>query len=649
MDRNTSIGLILITGLLFAFFYFSSPGEQPEGKPQAEPEQTISTEEQSEISETPTEEIAVLEEMEPAKADSVRQSKLADRYSDFAGATQGEAEIVTVTTDQLTVNINTKGGYIESAYLNNYKTHDSLPLPVVAPNEQNEFYFEFGYKSRRISTQDLIFIPSAKSLTVTGEDEQSITFVANAGTDRFIEQTYTFRGNTYDLGYSVRMKGLKEGLNQSYYEINWKSYLPRTELAINNMRQKTGVVYKMGDEVDEIAPTDETEEEKLVAKVKWVSFKSQFFSHIFIAEEDFRSGKVRTETVDVDSINRVLSSRLTIGTGKSDEHQEAFTFYMGPNEYTTLVSYDQDLEQTMDLGWSFVSWINKGTTYVFKFLEKYISDYGIIIILLAFMIRLLTFPFSFKSYVSMAKMRVINNTPEVKAIDEKYKDDQQKAMMAKQGLYREMGVSMLGGCLPMLLSYPFLIALFFFFPQSVELRQQGFLWADDLSTYDSIISWTTEIPILSSVYGNHVSLFTLLMAISTFIYTYYQQQSQPSTGANSQMRIIAYVMPIFLLVFLNNYASGLSLYYLTSNIIQITQTTVIRKFFVNDEKLLKEMRDKQKKSRKKNGKKGGGNGGGAPKSRIERWVEKQQKKQEQVQKQQRGQQGNNRRSRRSQK
>lgn len=291
---------------------------------------------------------------------------------------------------------------------------------------------------------------------------------------------------------------------------------------------------------------------------------------------------------------------------------------MGPTEYATLNSYGVGLQKQMDLGWWVISYINIGTTYLFKFLEKYISNYGLIIIILAVFIRTMVLPLTFKSYKSMAKMRVLNGTPEMKALDEKHKDDPQKLQMAKMAIYKEMGTSMFGGCLPMLVSYPFLIALFFFFPQSVELRQQSFLWANDLSTYDSIYNFGFNIP----AYGDHISLFTLLMAISTFVYTFYQQKSQPTAGANPAMKYVAYFMPIVLLIFLNNYASGLSLYYLTSNIVSITQTLLIRRT-INDDDLLAQMRATQKQMKGKKGKK-------KSKSRLEKWAETQQKKQQAI-------------------
>ena len=274
------------------------------------------------------------------------------------------------------------------------------------------------------------------------------------------------------------------------------------------MRSKSTIVYRAGKDVEKMSISDDVETEKVSALVRWVSFKSQFFSQILIADEasPFRSSSLTMSTPEYDeTVNRIMEAKMVVDIDKSNSNHNSFMFYMGPNEYYTLNAYDLQLEDEMDLGWWIVGWINKGTVYVFKFLENYISNYGIIIILLAFLIRFLMFPLSYKSYVSMAKMRVLNNTPEMKALDDKHKDDPQKLQMAKMGIYREMGVSMFGGCLPMLLSYPFLIALFFFFPQSVELRQQSFLWAHDLSTYDSVLDLPFSIP----AYGDHVSFVSL--------------------------------------------------------------------------------------------------------------------------------------------
>ncbi|MEL6852228.1 MAG: membrane protein insertase YidC, partial [Bacteroidota bacterium] len=559
-------------------------------------------------------------------------------FGAFYQLVEGEEGSIEVSTDKLSLTIDNKGGAIREAFLNDFRTYDSLPLPVIQNHPNNRFSFEFLNGNKPLASSELFFTPSAKSLEVKGTDSATLVMRAAIDDERAIEQVYTFYGDRYDLGYEIRFLGMENILRTStYYELDWTSYLPKTELSLTNMRQKTSIAYRMVNRVEKMTPSNEITEEVLKSSVDWVSFKSQFFSQILMADKDFRSGKVTMRTPESEEINRVMDASLKVDIARGAEISNKFQMFLGPNEYSTLSSYDRGLEEEMDLGWWFISFINIGTTYIFKFLEQYISNYGIIIIILAVLIRTMVLPLTFRSYKSMAKMRVLNATPEIKALDEKYKDDAQKLQMAKMGIYREMGVSMFGGCLPMLLSYPFLIALFFFFPQSVELRQQSFLWANDLSTYDSILSWDAQIPILSSIYGNHVSLFCLLMAISTMVYSYYQQKSQPNTG-NAMFKYLPFIMPVFLLIFLNNYASGLSLYYLTSNLISISQTLLIRRT-LNDEELLEQMRATSKAQKGKKGKK-------KSKGRLEKWMDSQQKKQQEILKQRQQAQGKSRSSRR---
>lgn len=620
--------------LTLGYFYFFAP-KPPEKLPEEVSVETPINENESPDSNSTVVDSEIGGDVAGTiSSDSLELLQLKDKYSDFYQVVEGEGEIIKVVTDQLTLEINTKGGAIQAAYLNDFKTFDSLPLPIVAPNPNNEFYFEFGYKNRALKSSDLVFKPSEKNIQVHGENTKVLSLKAAIDADHYIEQIYSFKGNTYDLGYEVKMKGLRKGLgNSTFYELHWLSNLPKTELAIENMRQKSSIVYRLGDDVEKMSPSDDPEKEKLGALVEWVSYKSQFFSQILIAEKPLRSGSVEMTTPNNEQINRVMSSKLIVDVAKENEVSQKFRFFLGPNEYALLEGYDLKLEEQLDLGWWIVGYINIGTTYIFTFLEKYIDNYGIIVIILAFIFRMAVFPLTYKSFVSMAKMRVLNNTPEMKALDEKHKGDAQKLQMAKMGIYKEMGVSMFGGCLPMLFSYPFLIALFFFFPQSVELRQESFLWATDLSTYDSILDLPFKIP----AYGDHVSLFTLLMAISTMVYTYFQQKSQPTSGANAQFKYIIYFMPVVLLIFLNNYASGLSLYYFTSNIVSIAQTTGIR-YFLDDKKILEEMRVTQKNLKGKKGKK-------ASKGKIQKWMEAQQKKQEAMMKEKRKNEGTNRSAR----
>lgn len=634
MDRNAITGIVLITVLTLVYFTFFAPNPedlQPQ-KPATEQIENISQDDQADTEDAPPAVIGA--GMNQTAKDSVETVRRMRTYSDFYLATQGEEKEVTVTTEKLTVNLNTLGGAISSAFLNEYKTHDSLPLPVIQNHPGNEMFFQFffeGAEAKTIKSSDLYFqLKAGDGMTVAGEDSIVVRMVAAIDDGKYIEQVYTFFGDRYDVGYDIRFVGLEDRLGKySSYEYNWTSYLPKTELAIKNMRQKTTIAYKQGDDVEKMGETAEQEKEDIKTPVDWVSYKSQFFSAIMIPEKSYNSATLELQVPVTEDFNKMMTSNMKVNWSRSDEIESKNKIYLGPNEYYTLNSYNIGLQKEMDMGWWIVSYINIGTTYIFKFLEGFIPNYGLIIIILAIFIRTLILPLTYKSYAGMAKMRVLNASDEMKSLDEKFKDDSQKLQVAKMSVYKEMGVNPLGGCLPMLFSYPFLIALFFFFPQSVELRQQGFLWATDLSTYDSIVSWDTIIPIVSDVYGNHISLFTLLMAISTFFFTWYQQKSQP-TQSNPAMKYVAYFLPVFLLVFLNDYASGLSLYYLTSNVLSISQNMVIRKF-IDDDKLLQDMRDSQKKGKKKKGGKKAGS-----KGRLERWAESQQKKQQELQKQKKG-------------
>ncbi len=643
MDRNAITGIVLMTILTLVYFTFLAP--EPNKKPRAttDSRELVESDPMSEEDRADSDLPAVLiEGMEPTAVDSVNRVRKMRQFSDFYRVAEGEEKTVTVSTPKLTVNINTLGGAISSAFLNEYLTHDSLPLPIIQSHPNNELYFQFyfdGAEGKTIKSSDLYFLPEGNNdlLSVAAGDSAKLSMIARIDADRYVEQRYTFYGDRYDVGYEIRFVGLQDRLGKyASYELNWTSYLPKTEVSVKNMRQKSTIAYKMGDSVDKLSISDDREEEDLKTPVDWISYKSQFFSSILIPNQPFFSSKFSMTTPPVETVNRVMAANMKVNWQRSNEISSPFFFYFGPTEYYTLNSYGIGLEKEMDMGWWIISYINIGTTYIFKFFEGFIPNYGLIIIILAILIRLLILPLTFKSFVSMAKMRVLNSSDEMKSLDTKFKDDTQKLQMAKMSIYREMGVSPLGGCLPMLLSYPFLIALFFFFPQAVELRQQPFLWANDLSTYDAFISWSANIPLVSSVYGNHISLFTLLMAISTFFYTWYQQKSQPAQS-NPALKYIVYILPVFLLVFLNNYASGLSLYYLTSNLLSIGQNAVIRQF-IDDEKLLREMRESQKKGKKGEKKASGG--------RLGKWVEAQQKKQEAAVKMRQTAQAKNRQDRR---
>ena len=634
--------------LLGVYFFVLMPQAKEEADQMAEQQK------QEQVDQTPAENdeqpaISNPEEETPVP-DSVKQQQLVSSFGPFGKVMDGEAKPVSIKTDVLDLKINTKGGVINSAVLSKYKTYSGEPLPLLVEGD-NKMVYDFAAlvnsRSIGIKSSELIFESNVSDLVLTGDESQEVKLVADLGDNRRIEHIYTFKGNAYDVDFKVNFAGMEQLMKNSYLSLDWDLKVPLTEKDIKPQRTKTNISYRQ-DGVENMGGRmgGETSEENVRNGIDWVSLRSQFFSTILIPERPFSDAQLLATTPTHDEYVKDLSAKMAIDL-ENDENGKgiAMTMYMGPNEYKTLKSYGQELEEQINLGPFFlITWINKGTIWLFKVLENLVGNYGLIILIFAILVKMIVFPMTYKSYVSMAKLRVINQTPEMKELDEKYKGDPQKLNLEKMAVYRKMKVSPLGGCLPMILQYPILIAMFYFFPESVELRQKSFLWAEDLSTYDSIYNFPDGFSIPG--YGDHISLFCLLMVVSIYVYTYFQQKSQgTNTAAMPMLKYIPYVFPIMFLIFLNNYSSGLSWYYFAANIISIIQTTGIRAT-LDDDKLLAQMRAVASSKKKK----GKGKGGKTGKSRLERWAEKQQAKQRDALDNRRGnQQGGNRSSRRKNK
>ena len=460
MDRNATTGFVLITLLLLSYFYFFAPKPPT---PTENPTQTVNTDTQRDPLDVPT--ISPTDTLPTTVQDSLEKVARNQTYGEFAHLVQGEANEIRIQTDELDVVLNTLGGAIQQVHLNNYRTFDSLPLPMIENNPENEFGLLFGYGGTKINTTDLFFQPSQSgTIKVSGEETQEVRMRAEVGPGKFIEQIYTFKGNSFDIGYRVKLEGMQNLFKNKFYEILWTSYLPKTELSLENMRQKTTLTYNRGGDVNKMGVSEEYEKEDLKLDIRWVSFKSQFFSTVLMAEAPFQTASLAMDTPPSEEISRMMKADLYVDVPSMQNSEQAYTLFLGPNEYDLLNGYDVGLQKQMDLGWSIIRYVNIATIRIFKFLEKYISNYGLIVILLAVIVKIVVFPFTFKSFISMAKMRVINQTPEIKSLDDKYKDDMQKLQMEKMKVYRETGVSMFGGCLPMLLSYPFLNCPIFLLP-----------------------------------------------------------------------------------------------------------------------------------------------------------------------------------------
>jgi YidC/Oxa1 family membrane protein insertase len=455
--------------------------------------------------------------------------------------------------------------------------------------DDNKFGFPFTHNTRVFNTNDLYFNLKLQNDTsivyeLASQAGESLSFIYELPKN---EHMARFMVQTQKLGHLIATP-------RGSMDFFWDMKMPSFEKGRSFEQQYSGVFYKFfKDEVDWLSET-KTDSEDLRTKVKWVSFKSQFFSSVFIANDAFASGNVSSTFIEDETSPylKLNHAELAVPVDLTVDQKYEFSFYFGPNRFYTLNGYGKDLElnNLIPLGWGIFGWVNRYAVIpVFNYLERYISSYGIIILLLTLIIKLFLFPLTYKSYVSSAKMKVLK--PQIDEINERIsKDKALERQQATMALYKKAGVNPMGGCLPMLLQMPILIAMFRFFPASIELRQESFLWATDLSAYDSILSLPFNIPF----YGAHVSLFTLLMAITNVVYTKMNAEMTQSSNQLPGMKTMMYMMPVMFLFFFNSYASGLSYYYFISTLITIGQTVLIRQF-VDEKQLLAKIHAHQKK------------------------------------------------------
>lgn len=541
------------------------------------------------------------------------------KYSVFANSSVGDEEIFMVENDFFKLRFTNKGARILSTELKGFQTHDSLPL-VLFDSEANKFGLSFFINNHLFNTQDFYFKTVWPTVGYAGQDviklegNQSLTFgmrlYVDNGDDaynpnQYIEFQYSIKGDQRLVDYHINFVGMKDILssNANYLNLEWETELLKQEKSVDRWNGPT-VFYKYAnDDVDYLSETKD-DSEVLKARVKWISYKQRFFSNSLIADDYFLNAEVSgfTNPDSVDSPRYLKSMKSTIGIPYSfaGDQSVPMKFYFGPNKYSTLRKLDLGLERQIPLGWSFMplAWINiYAVIPVFNFLGSFGWNYGIIILILTLLLKLVLFPIAYKTYKSTAKMRVLK--PEIDEIGKKFpkKDDSMKKQQATMALYKKAGVNPMAGCVPMLLQMPILFAMFRFFPSSIELRQQSFLWATDLSSYDSIWNFPNgfEIPF----YGDHVSLFTLLMTVSTIIYTKMNNQMMASGSQQMPgMKTMMYLMPIMFLGMFNNYASGLSYYYFLANIITFGQMYLIRAT-IDEKKILKQIELNKKKPIKK--------------------------------------------------
>ncbi len=601
MNKNNLIGIVVVVALLIGWSFWMAPSKKELAAEKRRQDSLTLVRYQDSIKQARAlvevqklRDSLTLANPQSAVTDSAKAKQ--NKLGAFASADTHDNKMYTLENEFLQLKISSKGGRIFSAELKDLKTFDSLPV-VLFSGDTNSFGFEFNTEDlKTIHTNSLHFEPVAvptQPIAVSGNDSTQFAlrlYVASDSTaqkNHYIEYVYTLYGDKYMVGFKVNFVGMENVIarNSRDLALQWNVDLLRQEKNYDSERDQSTIYYMDNLSDVEYLSERKPDNEKLTTPVKWISCKQQFFATTLISKDFFKSAEVGVtpHTPNSARLLKNMQTTLILGFDPTVDQSYEMSWYLGPAKYKLLKAEKLHLERQIPLGWSFapIAWFNTHfVVWVFNWLETYGLNYGIIILIMTFMLRIILYPLAYKSYLSMAKMRLLK--PEIDEISAKFpkKEDAMKKQQATMQLYKKAGVSPMAGCLPMLLQFPILIAMFRFFPAAFELRQQAFLWASDLSTYDSILSLPFKIPF----YGDHVSLFTLLMTISTLIYTKINNQMMGSTNQMPGMKTMMYIMPIMFLGFFNNYSAGLSYYYLLANLFSFAQTYIM-KAFLNEDKL----------------------------------------------------------------
>jgi YidC/Oxa1 family membrane protein insertase len=598
MDKNTIYGLLLIGAILIGFSIYNSPSKDQLALQQhlrdsitamAKIEQK---EAQLKVLENAVKQ-SIPDSSVALNADSIEQNKLQQIYGVFYKAVKGDDKIYTLENELVKINISNKGGRVVSVELKKYQTYDSLPL-ILSDADSSNFAFDFKAQGRPVATSDFYFTAKNEPFVLKQNESKSFTMFLDAGEGKYIEYVYTLKGNSYLFDLKVNMVGMNRviSVDNSRIHLNWSEKTLHTEKYNKGDMNATTIYYETAEKnkVDYLTEAGD-KQESIAEKTNWIGFKQQYFSSVLISKQGFESSELETMGLPTSQkYNKHLNANLTLAYNGSENTNYDFSYYYGPNHFQTLNSFNMNLEKVIPLGWGIMGWINKFAVIpVFNLLDSFNWNYGIIILALTLLIKLVLFPLTYKAYLSTAKMKVLK--PEMDEINAKFAtEDPMKKQQAVMELYRKAGVNPLGGCLPVVLQMPILFAMFKFFPASIELRHQGFLWATDLSTYDSIYNFGFDIPF----YGDHISLFTLLMTVSTLLYTRMNNNQFSGNPQMESMKWIMYLMPIVFLGVFNNYSAGLSYYYFLANMMTFSQQYLIRKF-VNEDEIHRKIQEHKKK------------------------------------------------------
>ncbi|MDR0711738.1 MAG: membrane protein insertase YidC [Prevotellaceae bacterium] len=613
MDRNTLYGFLAIGAILLGFSYYTSKQSEKYAIEKHRLDSIAAVRIAAEK--------AYSSEASTATTATAHKSQETLPPNNLpAQAAQEEQRFYTIENDVIAVTLTNRGGRVYSVEIKNYHAYNNKPLALF-DGDKNDFALTFYTNdSRNFTTSDFYFTPQTDVTSYKlKEDDDAYTFVMRlqVGEEQLVDYEYTLRKGSYMLDFDLKLVGLHNVTNA---DLLWSYSAFQQEKAFGNENSYSTVAYSYPGEasIEELGQGDGNKEETVKTRLQWIAFKQQFFSSILVAKgENFYGAYMGYITYKPDNREHLLKqyvANIQLPVAAQRDQTVPMSFYFGPNHYSTLKSYESNFHQLVPLGGWIIGWINRLLVIpIFDLLGKYITSYGIIILILTIIIKLLLFPLTFKSYISSAKMRLLK--PDVDKIAQKYpkKENAMKKQQETMALYKKAGASPMGGCLPIIVQLPILIAMFRFFPASIELRQQPFLWADDLSGFDSILSLPFTIPF----YGDHISLFTLLMAAALFVSSRMSMAQTPDTGMPGMKFMTLYLMPIMMLFWFNSYAAGLSYYYFLSNLITIGQNFATRRM-VNEDKLHARMKENSKKPVKK--------------SRFQSKLEEMARKQQQLQK-----------------
>ena len=594
-DYNSFIGMILLGAIMLWYFYNNAPEVEPEN---------TTTEQVTDLSKNVTTQNTITNNIPTIISDSLEQVAAINKLGAFAlSAINGSEGNSVIENELVKLTIDNKGGQIIEALIKTYKTHDSLPLYMIKDNNSS-FNINFGTTDNRIlNTKDLFFAPS---LTQNGNNTV-LSMKLKVSDNQYLEYRYEIKPNDYMVDFSIRSQGLSSVINSSNpISLDWSLRGYRHEKSIRTENTMYSYYYyKTEGEVDYLNAGNT----EIVNDIDWVAYKQHFFTSNLLTGTPFNNATVTsTDLVKDDKIDTVFTKKYELKTPlalTAGELNYNMKWFYGPNDYNLLKTFKgTDLDETADLGWGIFGFLNRNLFYpVFNFLQGFMGNFGLIIILMTIVVRVFMSPLVYKSYLSSAKMKVIR--PELTALNEKYpgKENAMKRQQETMAIQRKAGVSMMSGCIPAVLQMPVFFALFKFFPTNLALRQESFLWAPDLSSYDTVFKLPFSIPF----YGDHVSLFPILASVAIFFYMKMNQSQQANMQAPAQegmpdmgkmMKYMIYFSPIMMLFFFNNYASSLSLYYFISNLLTIAIMLIIKHYVIDEDKIHAQIEENKKKPEK---------------------------------------------------